>query len=900
MNQSTARRYINRVLLALALLASGPLPAAPVRADSGISPVAPGRAFADLPLSFERNLGQTDASVRFVARADGQIVYLTQDEAVLVLDAPSTAGTRPVLRLSLAGADRSAPLQGLRPTGGRSNYFRGTEPSQWQRGIPQFARVRQAGIYPGIDLLYHGDKRRLEYDFVLAPAAAPERIRLGIAGADTVAIATNGDLELNAAGRSVRQLRPVAYQLLDGRRVEVRVDYVLHRDGLVGFALGDYDRSQALVIDPVLLYSTYLGGTGFDQGYAVALDGTGAAYVTGKTAALDFPTTPGSAQTVYGGDDAFVAKIDPSGSALVWSSYLNSARGNGIAVDKAGNVYVTGEASTLAFPTTPGAFHTSPMGFDAFVTKFRADGSALLYSARFGGDFDDFPRAIALDGAGNAYITGWTVCLAPTCSFPVVNAFQPAYGGGYNDAFVSKLNAAGSALVYSTYLGGGAIINATEDWGQAIAVDAAGSAYVAGYTYSPDFPVTAGAYDTSRYGLDAFVTKFSPDGRTLAYSTFLGGTMRDQAQGIAVDAAGSAYVTGWTESWDDPATPANEGFPVTPGAFQPRGSFDAFVSKLNPQGSALLYSTYLGGAQDEDRGWAIALDGNGNAYVTGDTHSADFPVAGGPQPNYGGSGDAFAARLNATGTALVYSTFLGGALADEGRGIAVNASGEAVIVGSSSSANFPTSHALQPANAGGLENHDDAVVVKLSATAAPPDAPALVSLTLSPASLTGGASSQGTVLLSAAPQTQPVVVALASGQASIARVPSTVSVPTGSTSAKFSISTSPVATSSFVTISASYLGVQKSAVLSVFPAAVDTVTITSASYRSLKKQLVIAAASTSASATLTAYVTSSGQLIGTLSNLGGGKYSGQFAWPTNPGSVTVRSSQGGSASRAVR
>jgi hypothetical protein len=482
----------------------------------------------------------------------------------------------------------------------------------------------------------------------------------------------------------------------------------------VGFNVGAYDPTRPLIIDPVLTYSSYLGGSGFDQGYAIAIDSLGNAYVTGATAAIDFPTTPGAFQTNYGGGDAFVSKINPSGSALVYSTYLNGASGNGIAVDAHGNAYITGDAGTTNFPTTAGAFQTAPMGFDTFITKLNPAGSALVYSARFGGNLDDFGRGIALDSAGNAYITGWTVCRSTVCTFPTANAFQPNYAGGNNDAFVTKINSGGSALIYSTYLGGGKIINGTDDWGQAIAVDSLGSAYVTGYTFSPDFPVTAGAFDTARAGLDAFVTKFSPDGASLVYSTFLGGAGHEQGQGIAVDASGNAYVTGLTESSDSPFTSVNEGFPVTPGAFQTKGSFDAFVTKLNPTGSALIYSTYLGGNKDVDRGWAIALDDSGNVYITGDTISNNFPVSNAIQASYGGGlSDAFVTKLNATGSGLIYSTFLGGNLSDEGRGIAADRSGEVYVTGDTSSANFPTANPLQVNNGGGINNHDDAFVVKI-------------------------------------------------------------------------------------------------------------------------------------------------------------------------------------------
>jgi hypothetical protein len=469
-----------------------------------------------------------------------------------------------------------------------------------------------------------------------------------------------------------------------------------------------------------------------------------------------------------------------------------------------------------------------------------------------------------------------------------VNAFQPNYAGGNNDAFVTKINSLGSALVYSTYLGGGQIINATDDWGEGIAVDSAGSAYVTGYTYAPDFPVTPGAYDTSRAGLDAFVTKFTPDGASLVYSTFIGGPARELGQGIAVDASGNAYVTGSTES---------DGFPVTPGAFQTTGSFDAFVTKLNPQGSALVYSTYLGGNVGVDRGWAIAVDNAGSAYVAGDTTSSNFPTAGAVQLAYGGGlSDAFAAKLNPEGSALVYSTFLGGSLYDEGRGIALNGNGDAFAIGSTSSDNFPTANPLQVSNGGGLNNHDDAFVVKIGATGL---TTTLSSLTLNPTSVTGGATSQGTVTLSGAAPSGGAVVMLASSNGAIASVPPSVTVAAGATSASFTVTTTPVSVSTTVNISATYAGLTKTATLTVMPpVTADTVAITLAQYRLSTKKLSVQATSTSATATLKVYVTATDQLIGTLKN-NGGKYSGQFSWPSNPQNITVRSSLGGSATRAV-
>jgi len=884
------------------------LPAQASQTSSSVKPQGELRAsYGALPLNFELNQGQTDGAVDFLARAGGYLLFLTPTEAVMAFDNSaahtgewnreellSTERNKPspprlIVRMELEGANPATSVEGLDELASRTNYFSGPDPAQWHTNIPTYARVRYAQVYPGIDMVYYGSQRQLEYDFVVAPGSDPNVIQMAFKGIEDAEIDRMGDVLLRTTQGDLRLSEPIAYQERNGTREAVSASYIRNGVSGIGFQLGDYDPSRPLIIDPVLVYSTYLGGNGFDQGYAIAVDSLGSAYVTGKTAAADFPTTSGAFQTTFGGGDAlFIAKLNPQGTALVYSTYINGASGNGIAVDSAGNAYVTGEASTPNFPTTPGAFQTAPFGFDTFVTKLNAKGSALVYSARFGGNFDDFGRAIALDAAGNAYITGWTVCRATTCTFPTVNAFQPSYAGGNNDAFVTKINSLGSALVYSTYLGGGQIINATDDWGEGIVVDSAGSAYVTGYTYAPDFPVTPGAYDTSRAGLDAFVTKFTPGGASLIYSTFLGGNGQEQGQGIAIDANGNAYVTGLTDG---------STFPVTPGAFQTTGSFDAFVTKFNPQGSALVYSTYLGGNAGVDRGWAIAVDDAGSAYITGDTTSTNFPVASPVQPAYGGGlSDAFVTKLNAAGSALVYSTFLGGSLYDEGRGIDLDGSGNVFAIGSTSSDNFPTANPLQGSNGGGLNNHDDAFVVKLGAVGS---TTTLSSLTLNPTSVTGGASLQGTVTLSSAAPSGGAVVMLASSNGTVASVPPSVTVAAGATSASFSVTTTPVSVSTTVNISATYAGLTRTAALTVRPpATADTVAITLAEYRLSSKRLSVQATSTNATATLRVYVTATGQLIGTLTN-NGGMYSGQFKWPTNPQNITVRSSLGGSSSAIV-
>lgn len=851
-------------LLCLVNVSAGAAPRGVAQTGSAASAARPApEALGALPLSFEPNRGQTDRRVKFLSRSGGYVLFLTAEEAVMTFggqgvgrgrleDEERARGksseerkSRAVLRMKLEGASSSAAVEGLEQLPGRSNYFGGNDPAGWQTDVPQFARVRYNKVYPGIDVIYYGSGRQLEYDFVLAPGADPSLIRLDFKGADSVGLDASGDLLLERAEGQLRQLKPFAYQERGGVRNEVACGYVITSGGRVAFQLGEYDRSLPLVIDPVLAYSTYLGGSGFDRGNAIAVDAKGSAYVTGQTAAADFPATAGALQTASGGNDGFVTKLNATGTGVIYSTYVRGATGYGIAVDKAGSAYVTGEVQSAGFPTTSGAFQTKPFGWDTFILKLNATGSGLVYSSRFGGSFDDFGRAIAVDASGSAYVTGWTTCRANTCDFPLVNAFQPVYGGGNNDAFVSKMNAAGTALVYSTYLGGGAVQNATDEWGQGIAVDASGSAYVVGATYSPDFPLTPGAFNTPKSDLDTFVTKFTPAGSQLEYSARIGGGNRDNAWAVAVDSAGSAYVTGYTESSDIPTTPNYEGFPVTEGAFQTVGSFDAFVTKLDPSGSTLAYSTYLGGKTDVERGWGIAVDSAGDAYVTGDTKSPDFPVVNAFQPSYGGGlSDAFVAELNQTGSGLVYATYLGGSLSEEGHGVAVDSSGNAYATGFTDSFNFPVAGGFQRTNGGGLNSHTDAFVVKVS-----------------------GSFIQPTPL----PVPQPAP----------APTPAPTPVPTPVPTPAPTPAPTPVPTPAPT------------------PAPADKVTVQAADYSASKRELRVEVSDSSSTATLRAYVTATGALVGTLTNNGGGKYKGQFTLSSNPQNITVKSSLGGSGSKAV-
>src|SRR5260221_455384 len=565
-------------------------------------------SYGKLPLHFEATRGESHKDVQFLSRGLGYSLYLTAGEAVLVLskptpDTPRNArdtrrdpklqGKSVALRMSLVGAARKPQVTGLEELPGKANYFIGKDRSKWRTNAPTYAKVQYRNVYPGIDLVYYGNQRQLEYDFVVAPGADPKTIALRLQGARKLEIDAEGNLVLRTAGGDIRQHKPIIYQEIDGVRQAIDGSYVRKGANRVGFQVAAYDTTRPLVIDPVLSYSTYLGGSGREKGLAIAVDRYGNAYVTGLVSSTDFPTTSGAYQTNFGGGtglgggqgfDAFVTKLDPTGSALIYSTYLGGGdddQGMGIAVDTDGNAYVTGSTLSANFPTTAGAFQPTYGGVtDAFVTKLNPTGSALVYSTYLGGSEVDFGTGIAVDVDGNAYVTGFTA----SADFPVTPGPQPLYGGGF-DAFVTKLHATGSVLVYSTYLGGSG-----EDRGHGIAVDSAGNAYVTGQTASINFPTTAAAFQTTFGGGsatfgDAFMTKLNATGLALDYSSFLGGSADDVGTGIAVDAVGNAYVTGHTGS---------DNFPTTTGAFQPTGgglingsgNFDAFIAKFGNDASS--------------------------------------------------------------------------------------------------------------------------------------------------------------------------------------------------------------------------------------------------------------------------------------------------------------------------
>ncbi|MHB8655994.1 MAG: DUF7948 domain-containing protein, partial [Terriglobia bacterium] len=656
--------------------------------------------YARLPMSFERNQGQTDHRVKFLARGDGYGLFLTADEAVLTLkrssvvsrqlsvgrmEEPGPPTTDDVLRMQLLNTNANAKVLGEDEQPGRTNYFIGNDPARWRTNVPNYARVRYSQVYRGVDLVYYGRQDTLENDFEISPGSDAGQIRMRIEGAQKLNVDAQGDLVLQVSGGEVRFHRPVAYQESAGRRREVAAHYRLSGKQEVKFEVAEYDHQQPLIIDPVLTYATYLGGSGGEVANGIAVDSSGNAYIAGITNSTNFPTLSPEQGSSAGSGDGFVAKLNSTGTALVYSTYFGGSGADtitGIALDASSDAFLTGTTTSSNFPTSPTAFQRVYGGNgDAFVAQLNSAGNGLVYSSYLGGAGADFGQAIAVDTSGNAYVTGST----QSVNFPVVSALQPTTGGG-SDAFVTEVNFSGTAILYSTYLGG-----TQADVGQAIKVDSSGSAYVAGYTFSTNFP-TLNPFQGSNAGSpNAFVAKLTPSGSALVYSTYLGGAGDDRAFGLALDSSGNAYVAGASHSTN---------FPVTTGAFQSanHGGGDAFVSKLNPTGSNLVYSTLLGGT-GTDQASGIAVDSSGNSYVTGFTQSSDFPTQAPVQSILGISGgsscgtapcaDAFVSQLNSTGGALIYSTYLGGSAADFGQSVAVNSTGNAFVTGSTASSNFP-------------------------------------------------------------------------------------------------------------------------------------------------------------------------------------------------------------------
>ncbi|MGH9933169.1 MAG: SBBP repeat-containing protein, partial [Pyrinomonadaceae bacterium] len=604
---------------------------------------------AKLPLSFEQNVGQLDSRAKFSARGAGYNLFLTSTGALLELrksnprtnrktrgESPrpfqsEAKASRALLSLKLQGANAKAVAKGVGELPGHRNYFIGNDPANWHTNVPAFRAVRYEEIYPGISLTYYGNQRQLEYDFAIAPGADPLAIRLTFNSGARPRISDEGDLVLHTSGGEVRQPKPVVYQEVDGQRQLIDGRFVLFGKQQAGFAVGWYDRSKPLVIDPTLVYSTYLGGSGDDLGSSIAVDSSNNVYITGTTSSTNFPLQGAVFGANAGLADIFVTKIDAAGANIIYSTYVGGSgqdRSDGIAVDSNGNAYVVGRIDSLSmnFPATAGSFASTYRGgdFDGVVFKLNAQGNALAYSGFLGAEENDSVEGVVVDSTGIAYVTGGT----KSSGFPTtVSAYQPTRAGD-TDAFLAKINSAGSALLYATYLGGSGT-----DRGSGIAIDANGNAYLAGFTNASDFPTENAFQNIFGGSFDAFVAKFDTNGSgatSFIFCSYLGATGDDKAYGLAIDnTASNIYIVGQTSSNNFPLlSPAQPAF---------GGSFDAFIAKVSTSGTK-IYATYLGGNGD-DRGTGIAVNSAGAAYVTGFTSSTNFPTVTPLQISNGGSFD---------------------------------------------------------------------------------------------------------------------------------------------------------------------------------------------------------------------------------------------------------------------
>ena len=651
---------------------------------------ASGGTSSFFPLRFERNVGQTESVATFVARAPNYSVFLAPNGATL------RAGNSSV-RMIFIGANPFAESVALDPLDARVHYMVGSA-EEWRTDLPSYGRLEYRNVYPGIDIVYYGDpSQRLEYDFVLHPGSEPSQIRLRFEGAERVHADTNGDTLLRTAAGEWRHKNPAIYQLKSGKRHKLAGRFRAEGPDEVAFEIGEYDRTLPLVIDPTLTYSTflggsgqdsamsiavdaagnayltgyteslnfpaasgsragnpsgvdvyvaklsptgkllyitYLGGSGDDRGYGIAVDSSGAAVVAGWTYSTNFPVVNGAQPRLGGGRDGFVAKLNAAGNALVFSTYLGGSgadSGNAVALDPQGNIYVAGETDSTNFPVLNGFQAQIGGRQDAFLAKFSSTGTKL-YGTYLGGIGDDRATAIAVDASGNAYVTGSTF----SSNLPVAHAFQPTLSGG-QDAFAAKIGPTGNTLIYSTYLGGsGGTISAPEI-GNGIAVDSAGCAYIAGTTSSSNFPTSNPLKSSLSGSQDAFALKLSASGNALVYSTYLGGSSIDMAMAIAVDSTGRAYVAGYTASTDFPTVSAVQSTYA--------GGYDAFLARLNPAGSALEMATYFGGT-GSDCAYGIALDVSGGIYLAGQTLSPDFPTASAIQMFEPAAASAWAAKVS--------------------------------------------------------------------------------------------------------------------------------------------------------------------------------------------------------------------------------------------------------------
>src|SRR5579871_3592999 len=658
----------------------------------------------ELPAFFIPNAGQLDPAIR----------YFVQTPELRAAFGPGAATFQmhgQAIQVRFVGSSAGVEVRGEDALRAKTNFFVGNRPEDWRTNQPAYGKIRYANLYSGIDMTYAQDGRTIKSEFLVAPGADPSLIRLEYSG--RVELGDGGDLLVRGQQIELREEAPFVYQQSAAGLVIIPSQFKLQNGNTVGFEIGAYDPALPLVIDLVISYATYLGGTGLGAVTALAVDSSGNLYVAGWTEAVDFPVQSPFRASNAGGVDVFIAKLNAAGSALVYATYIGGRGADqaaGIALDASARAYVTGSTTSANFPLVSPIRSTLGGGRDAFALQLNAAGDALGYSTYLGGSNADSGTAIALDASGNAYIAGDTL----SADFPVLSAAQPVLGGA-TDAFVTKLSPAGG-ISFSTFLGG-----AADEHAGGVAVDSSGSAYVAGGTTSTNFPVVASIQAVNGGAQDAFLTKLSPAGSAIAYSTYLGGSgggvgTPEQVNAVAVDVGGNAYIAGVTNS---------PNFPVTAAAFQAEfnGVQDAFVAKVNAAGNALAYSTYLGGTSF-DWGSGLAIDSSGNAYVAGYTSSFDFPTVAPIQTGFAGLYDAFVFELNSLGDALSFSSYYGGTGSDLANAIAVDSGGNMFVGGQTSSLDLPLLGAIQSSNKGGSTGW----VARIGLTAPPPEGPSAVSV----------------------------------------------------------------------------------------------------------------------------------------------------------------------------
>ena len=646
-------------------------------------------------LFYIQNSGQWDDDVLFLSRTGNLNVWITRygmvydyykiAEAEITDEFTSSTIYGQVVKISLQNVNSEINQIGNNPRSGYYNFFIGNDPERWRQNIRLFNDITIEDIYDGIDIQYYFADGFIRYDYHIKPGADVNQIRMQIQGDEGITVNNRGELVIMTSLGELKHGDLYVYQFEDGIEKEVDCKFKIFENGDIGFNVGKHNPAEKLIIDPIV-YSTLLGGSSYDTGMSVVVDENGSAFITGHTQSSDFPTTQGAYQT-ENNLDAYVTKFTPDGSDVVYSTFIggsNIDRSQSIAIDNDGNAYIVGFTPSEDFPTTQNALqpdypeYTDPdwPWHTGFVTKLNNDGSELVYSTYLGGSLPDALFDIAVDDEGNAYIVG----NSQSHNYPVTpGAFKTDFiGSVHSNIVITKLNREGSGLIYSTYMGGSG-----SEWGNGIALDSLGNAYITGETWSSDFIITPNAFQTDGTGINAYISKLNYDGSDLFYSTYLGGSAIDRARSIAIDHKGNAYVTGITQSSD---------FPVTKNAFQAEhgdGLRDVFVAKMNPDGSELMYSTFLGGEKD-DRGNSIVIRDQ-YAYVTGETRSNGFPTTPGTfQNNLQGPASAFLTIFNREGSDLVFSTFFGGGGYDEGSSIALHNDGCIYIAGTSGSSIVPT------------------------------------------------------------------------------------------------------------------------------------------------------------------------------------------------------------------